>query len=291
MAINRNPRIVSEPIKVREPIKAMDIEAWRNRFAQAESETETQASNSSRRKLWLLATLASACIVVVLALVLGDQRHTTQRVITIVTSSVQRAAERVRQTAKELRETTLGTPTETKPAVVRRRIHPPGHRASVSRSDSDAVHARAESALPKRSFEVWAQDSHREFRLQPVSKTYLVDVEQGRIYRVPVYGDPIRMSSYDAVPTYWTQPQYPISAQQDGLQGVVELRVLIGEDGRVTSVALESGPEILGRAAVEAVRQWRYPPYFYNGRAYAREALIRLGFSLVPQLQTSILKP
>jgi hypothetical protein len=195
MATNRNLHVLKDSIEAR------DNEPWRIHLAQAEGETETQARNASRRKLWLVATLASVCVVIVLALILGNQQHTTQRVVGIVTSSVQRAAERVRQTAKELRETALGTPNEIKPVVVSH-ISPRRSRASAPRSDSEEAQAPAESASPKRPFEVWAQDSHHKFLLRPVSNSYLVNVEQGTIYRIPLSGDPIPISSNDTVPSY-----------------------------------------------------------------------------------------
>jgi hypothetical protein len=195
MAINRNLHVV------RDSIESRDEEPWRIHLAQAAGETAAQARDASRRKFWLLASLASVCVVIVLALILGNQQHTTQRVVSLVTSSVQRAAERVRQTAKELRETAIGAPTEVKPVVVSH-IHPSRNRASVPRSDSEEAQAPAESALPKGPFKVWAQDSHHKFLLQPVSNSYLVNVEQGTIYRIPVSGDPVPISSNDTVPSY-----------------------------------------------------------------------------------------
>jgi cytoskeletal protein RodZ len=195
MAINRNLHVV------RDSIESRDEEPWRIHLAQAAGETETRARNASRRKLWVLATLASVCVVIGLVLILANQQHTTQRVVSMVTSTVQRAAERVRQTAKELRETALGTPVQTKSVAVSH-IAPRRSRASVARNESEEAQAPAESALPKLPFRVWAQDSHHQFLLQPVSNSYLVNVEQGTIYRIPLSGDPVPISSNDTVPSY-----------------------------------------------------------------------------------------
>lgn len=61
-------------------------------------------------------------------------------------------------------------------------------------------------------------------------------------------------------------PIYPEDARQNGIQGVVILNLRTDEEGRVTQVeVLKSVPE-LDRAAIEAVKQWRYAPFFRDGK-------------------------
>ena len=62
-------------------------------------------------------------------------------------------------------------------------------------------------------------------------------------------------------------PIYPDQALRTGLQGTVVLQALIGKDGMVRDLKLLQGSLLLGQAAFDAVRQWRYQPYFVNGRA------------------------
>ena len=65
--------------------------------------------------------------------------------------------------------------------------------------------------------------------------------------------------------TYKVEPVYPESAIPQNVQGVVVLDVVISPDGRVGEVRPLSGPAELAPAAVDAVRWWRFQPYFVKG--------------------------
>lgn len=69
-------------------------------------------------------------------------------------------------------------------------------------------------------------------------------------------------------------PDYPPIARSRGLEGEALLRVLVAADGRAAQVRIEhsSGHSILDRAAVQAVRGWRFHPARVDG--VAREAWI-----------------
>jgi periplasmic protein TonB len=56
------------------------------------------------------------------------------------------------------------------------------------------------------------------------------------------------------------KPLYPLSSRRLGEEGVVELKALVLEDGRVGDVALvqSSGYARLDESALQAVRRWRY---------------------------------
>ncbi len=60
-------------------------------------------------------------------------------------------------------------------------------------------------------------------------------------------------------------PVYPPLAIATHVQGTVVLECMIGEDGRVSNIAVLRGNPLLGPAAVEAVGQWRYLPTLLNG--------------------------
>ena len=50
------------------------------------------------------------------------------------------------------------------------------------------------------------------------------------------------------------------------MQGIVILETVVGEDGRVIEVrVLRSAGDVLDRAAIAAIRQWRYAPLELNG--------------------------
>jgi TonB family protein len=60
-------------------------------------------------------------------------------------------------------------------------------------------------------------------------------------------------------------PVYPPLALAARVQGSVRLECVIGEDGRISDIAVVQGHPLLDAAAIEAVRQWRYLPTLLNG--------------------------
>jgi TonB family protein len=76
------------------------------------------------------------------------------------------------------------------------------------------------------------------------------------------------------------RPDYPESARQAGVQGLVVLDAIISGAGAVTQTNVVSGPPALSAAAVDAVRWWRYDPYLVNGQPAAVETTITLNFQL-----------
>ena len=76
------------------------------------------------------------------------------------------------------------------------------------------------------------------------------------------------------------EPSYPLLAKQMKVQGAVVLRALIGKAGNIEDLHVLSGPAILSSAAMEAVKQWRFRPYFQEGRAVETEARITVNFTI-----------
>ncbi len=60
-------------------------------------------------------------------------------------------------------------------------------------------------------------------------------------------------------------PIYPTEAKEAGISGPVEVRFKISAMGDVHDVVVVKGPEILGQAAVDAVRERRYKPARVDG--------------------------
>jgi TonB family protein len=75
-------------------------------------------------------------------------------------------------------------------------------------------------------------------------------------------------------------PSYPTQALQAGLQGAVVLRAWIGKDGRIQDLKLIRGSLLLGQAAYQAVKQWRYKPYLLNGQAVETQTYVTVDFKL-----------
>lgn len=76
------------------------------------------------------------------------------------------------------------------------------------------------------------------------------------------------------------QPDYPAQARQIRIQGKVVLRAVISREGTIENLQVVSGQPMLVRAAVDAVRQWRYRPYVLNGEPVEVETEVTVNFVL-----------
>jgi len=75
-------------------------------------------------------------------------------------------------------------------------------------------------------------------------------------------------------------PQYPSLARQARIQGTVVLQAVIAKDGTVQDLHVVSGHPLLTAAAIDAVKQWRYRPYYLNGEPVAVDTQIDVNFTL-----------
>lgn len=78
--------------------------------------------------------------------------------------------------------------------------------------------------------------------------------------------------------THRVDPDYPAAARPANPQGVIVLDVVVGSDGTVTEVRAQNGPEVLARAAINALRWWRFEPYRVNGQPVAVETTVAVEF-------------
>lgn len=75
-------------------------------------------------------------------------------------------------------------------------------------------------------------------------------------------------------------PQYPPEAGRARIEGKVVLMAVIGRDGTVKDLRVESGLPILAQAAIDAVKQWRYKPYLIDGEPVEVDSRITINFTL-----------
>lgn len=75
-------------------------------------------------------------------------------------------------------------------------------------------------------------------------------------------------------------PVYPPLAKATRVQGVVLLDVRIGSDGRVTGVDVIRGHVMLVQAAIDAVRNYVYKPFFFNGNPVSIRTTVHVPFVL-----------
>lgn len=75
-------------------------------------------------------------------------------------------------------------------------------------------------------------------------------------------------------------PVYPVEARAKKLEGKVILSVVIGTNGSVKKLKVLSGDPLFVDSAIEAVRQWRYKPYKFEGKPVELETQITVQFKL-----------
>ena len=75
-------------------------------------------------------------------------------------------------------------------------------------------------------------------------------------------------------------PIYPPLAKAAGVSGVVNLRGVIGIDGRIRDLTVVSGNPLLVPATLAAVRQWLYRPTILSGDPVEVETEIVVTFTL-----------
>jgi TonB family protein len=76
------------------------------------------------------------------------------------------------------------------------------------------------------------------------------------------------------------EPEYPPLAQQARIQGLVRIAVLIGTDGRVRDMRVQSGHPLLIPAALAAVKEYAYHPTLLNGQPVDVVSLVDVNFLL-----------
>ena len=76
------------------------------------------------------------------------------------------------------------------------------------------------------------------------------------------------------------QPKYPANALAVRAQGAVEIEATIDKEGKVVNPRVLSGDRTLTSAALEAVRQWRYKPYYLDGEPVEIQTQITINFKL-----------
>jgi protein TonB len=76
------------------------------------------------------------------------------------------------------------------------------------------------------------------------------------------------------------RPVYPPIAQAAGIQGTVVMEAIISKAGRIESLHTVSGPEMLRKAAMDAVAVARYRPYLLSGEPTDVQTTITVVFKL-----------
>jgi TonB family protein len=77
-------------------------------------------------------------------------------------------------------------------------------------------------------------------------------------------------------------PEYPRDAMREGVEGSIELRFTVKADGKVADIEVVTAnpPQTFDRAAISALRRWRYEPRREDGVAVDSRTRVRLEFKL-----------
>jgi len=95
---------------------------------------------------------------------------------------------------------------------------------------------------------------------------------------VPALSPPISIGVSGGQLLYRTLPAYPSQARQQRLEGTVVLNVTVMEDGSSGEIRVVKGSPILARAAVDAMKSWRYQPFQLDGKPIQGETKITISF-------------
>ena len=75
-------------------------------------------------------------------------------------------------------------------------------------------------------------------------------------------------------------PEYPEPAREQHIEGPVVLDLQVDKNGRVQKLTTLSGNPLLAAAATSGVQQWRFRPFYYDGRAQEFETQVTVNFKL-----------
>jgi TonB family protein len=76
------------------------------------------------------------------------------------------------------------------------------------------------------------------------------------------------------------QPEYPAEAKAKRIEGDVVLKVTINIKGEIEKATLFEGESVLGQAALDAVKKWKYKPFLLNGQPVNVETTVKISFHL-----------
>lgn len=76
------------------------------------------------------------------------------------------------------------------------------------------------------------------------------------------------------------EPVYPKAVRSAKAAGIVKIRVLLSEEGKLIESEVISGPELLREPALNAARQWTFRPYQLNGKPVKVESVLTFNFTL-----------
>lgn len=90
---------------------------------------------------------------------------------------------------------------------------------------------------------------------------------------------PLQVGSLIEYATEKVSPTYPPAARTVRMTGTVRVEVLVTEDGKV-EVKNTSGPSMLQRAALDAIKRWKFKPFMRDGQPVKATGYVSFNFNL-----------
>lgn len=81
-------------------------------------------------------------------------------------------------------------------------------------------------------------------------------------------------------PVRSTPLDYPPTARDARIQGIVQLEVLLGSDGHVQKTTVFSGHPMLAARAEKTVQEWQWSPMTFMGQSVEASFILQIGYSL-----------
>ncbi len=96
----------------------------------------------------------------------------------------------------------------------------------------------------------------------------------------PKTNTPLVIGSLLEYVTQKVNPTYPPAAKTVRMSGVVKVDVVVDEEGKVAEVQKTTGPQMLQRAATDAIRRWKFKPFIRDGQPTKASGYVSFNFNL-----------
>lgn len=151
-------------------------------------------------------------------------------------------------------------------------------RTKTSRTPENPRHPRELMTLPAKMPE---PDDARKRMKHPEEPNAHAQASQSELQGLKASAEPL-LVQHPAFVEPPNPPPYPELARKRGRQGTVLMEVWIDQYGRQTKLEVmrSSGTSSLDRAAVRAVRDWKFKPYEREGETVASRLQIPVEFAL-----------
>jgi periplasmic protein TonB len=95
-----------------------------------------------------------------------------------------------------------------------------------------------------------------------------------------VSNDPVSIGSLKEYATRTVQPSYPAIAKSMRMTGTVKIDFIVDEKGDVTTIQSSTGPDMLKRAAIDALKKWKFKPFERDGQPAKATGFVSFNFAL-----------